>query len=141
VTTDRPLVLVEPYTHRPGGHWHRTLNAVAAAAVVSGRIACVIAPNGVTANTAVNLQAAGAVVVDGHGFRGEAALLLSAAGGVTAVSAALGQLPGRHHLPLPVRRLPHQLTLVARCLAEAASLRTARQIPARYTPVPGRSWS
>ncbi|MFI9206124.1 hypothetical protein [Streptomyces sp. NPDC053048] len=121
MTADRPLVLIEPGAHRLGGHHPRTLAALAAARPGS----VVIAPYG--AADPGPLRQAGARLITGA--RGPAtAVLLAAAQWATAVSAAGQRLFASRRWPLALRRAPHQVTLIARCLTEAACLRTARRL-------------
>ncbi len=115
--TGGPLVLVEPYANRLGGHHHRTMVALAKARPGS----LVIAPHGIATETARALCTAGARLAIGRaGHR--AGFLLAAARLVSGISAAGQRLLGSRRWPV---RLPHQVTLLARCLAEASALRTA----------------
>lgn len=118
--TPRPLALVEPRAHRAGGHHQRTLTALARA----HGAALVVAPHGATAEMAAALDAAGARL--DAGVRGLAARMLrGAADTVAAVAEVAGRaVAGRRG---PVRRVPHQITLLARCLAESACVRSARR--------------
>ncbi|GAA0488779.1 hypothetical protein ABZ951_30270 [Streptomyces sp. NPDC046215] len=119
MTTEPPLVLIEPGAHRLGGHHPRTLAALAAARPGSW----VIAPYG--AADPAPLRQAGARLVTGA--RGPAAaVLLAVAQWANAVSAAGQKAFASRRWPLALRRAPHQVTLLARCLKEAACLRTAR---------------
>ncbi|MCD9145877.1 hypothetical protein [Streptomyces albireticuli] len=121
MTADRPLVLIEPGAHRLGGHHPRTLAALAAARPGS----MVIVPYG--AADPGPLRQAGSRLVTGT--RGPAAaVLLTAAQWASAVSAAGQRLFASRRWPLALRRSPHQVTLIARCLTEAACLRTARRL-------------
>ncbi|MEU9737228.1 glycosyltransferase [Streptomyces sp. NPDC048002] len=118
-----PLVLIEPYANRLGGHHQRTLTALAQAR--SGSLA--IAPHGIAPEAVRDLREAGARLVTAPAGR-LAALLLAISRLAAGLSAA-----GQHAFrsgpwPRCVRRLPHQVTLIARCLAEASALRTARQL-------------
>jgi hypothetical protein len=114
------LVLVEPGAHRPGGHRHRTLAALARA---DGHT-LVVAPQGVTAETRAALETAGARLT---GPAGAAPGLLAAGGRTTAALASAGRrLFASRRWPTAVRRLPHQVTLVSRCLTEAACVRAGR---------------
>ncbi|GAA0393296.1 hypothetical protein [Streptomyces luteireticuli] len=121
MTAEPPLVLIEPGIHRLGGHHPRTLAALAAARPGS----LVIAPYG-TADPAPLRQADARLITD---TRGPAAtVLLAAAQWAHAVSAAGQKAFGSRRWPLALRRAPHQVTLIARCLTEAACLRTARRL-------------
>ncbi|MFI0741193.1 hypothetical protein ACH4PU_24415 [Streptomyces sp. NPDC021100] len=114
-------MLIEPYAHHLGGHHPRTLAALAAARPG----ALVIAPHG--AADPGPLRRAGARLVTGA--RGPAAaLLLTAAQWANAVSAAGRKAFASRRWPRAVRRAPHQVTLLARCLTEGACLRTARRL-------------
>ncbi|UQI49850.1 hypothetical protein M1P56_35770 (plasmid) [Streptomyces sp. HU2014] len=126
MTCDGPLVLIEPYAHRLGGHHQRTLAALAAARPGS----LVIAPYGAAGPAPLRL--AGARLVTGA--RGPAAaVLLAAAQWAHAVSTAGQRAFASRRWPRPLRRAPHQVTLIGRCLTEAACVRTAR----RLVPGPG----
>ncbi|MFD6340227.1 hypothetical protein [Streptomyces sp. NPDC060131] len=115
------LVLIEPYAYKVGGHHQRTLLALARAR--PGTL--VIAPNGIARPTAAGLREAGAQVVTGAaGCR--AGLLLRVAGPLARLSWAGQRMFRSGRQPRAVRRVPHEITLVARCLVEAAALRTAR---------------
>ncbi|MEV8335066.1 hypothetical protein [Streptomyces niveus] len=117
-----PLVLVEPYAYRLGGHHQHALLALARAR----RGTVVIAPNGIARQTAAALREATAeVVTGGAGVR--ARVMLRAAGLLARLSWAGQRLFRSARWPLAVRRSPHQITLLARCLVEAAALRTARR--------------
>lgn len=118
----RPLVLIEPYAHRGGGHHQGTL-----AALVSVRPdSLVIAPGGLSEDLGPLVRSGTRVIV---GPAGPAAkILLAAARASARVSAAGRQVLASRHWPPTVRRFPHQITLLARCLAEAACLRTARRL-------------
>ncbi|MGA5270297.1 hypothetical protein [Streptomyces lydicamycinicus] len=118
--TGRPLVLIEPYADRLGGHHQRTLVALAQARPGS----LVIAPHGITREAVTALREAGArLMTTPAGLR--AAVLLAASRLVAGLSTA-GQRVFRSRLwPRLLRRLPHQITLVVRCLTEASALRTA----------------
>ncbi|MEU3599976.1 hypothetical protein ABZ714_14800 [Streptomyces sp. NPDC006798] len=118
-----PLVLIEPYADRLGGHHQRTLVALARARPGS----LVMTLNGVARDSATPLWDTRArVVVEpvGHTAAG-----LLAASRLVAGAAAIGRrLVRSRRWPDRLRRLPHQITLVARCLAEASALRTARSL-------------
>lgn len=55
------------------------------------------------------------------------ALLAAAAASTAALAAAARRVFASRRWPVAVRRLPHQVTLLARCLAEAACVRTGRR--------------
>ncbi|MFD3921471.1 hypothetical protein [Streptomyces sp. NPDC058595] len=117
-----PLVLVEPYAYRLGGHHQHALVALARAR----RGTVVVAPNGIARQTAAALREAGAVLITGAvGVR--ARVLLRAAGLLARLSWAGQRLFRSSRWPVAARRSPHQITLLARCLVEAAALRTARR--------------
>lgn len=115
-TASGPLVLIEPYAYRLDGHHLRTLVALARARPG----ALVIAPNGIAREAASGLREARARLVTAAAGPG-GGLLLRAAGVLARLSWA-GQRIVRH------RRWPRQLTMLARCLVEAAALRTARRL-------------
>ncbi|MFF1693515.1 hypothetical protein ACFVXC_07825 [Streptomyces sp. NPDC058257] len=122
-----PLVLIEPYAHRLGGHHQHALVAIAQA----GPGTVVVAPYGVGAEADTALRAAGALVA---GPVGPAARVLFVAANTAAVLSAAGRrVFASRRWPTGLRRAPHQITLLARCLIEAACLRTARHI----APAPG----
>ncbi|MFF8867931.1 glycosyltransferase [Streptomyces sp. NPDC015139] len=117
------LVLIEPYANRLGGHHQRTLTALAQARPGS----LVIAPQGIAPEAARDLREAGARLVTAPA--GLPAAVLLAVSRLAAGLCAAGQRVFRSPLwPRCVRRLPHQVTLIARCLAEASALRTARRL-------------
>ncbi|MGW1617058.1 hypothetical protein ACWCQZ_48455 [Streptomyces sp. NPDC002285] len=116
------LVLVEPGAHRPGGHRGHALTALAAA---HGNTV-VVAPYGVAAETRDALLAAGARVTVPTGT--VPAGLAVASTYTAAFAAAARRVFASRRWPGAVRRLPHQVTLLARCLAEAACVRTGRRI-------------
>ncbi|MFG3410151.1 hypothetical protein [Streptomyces sp. NPDC048142] len=118
-----PLVLIEPYADRLGGHHQRTLEALAQARPCS----LVIAPHGIAREAMAGLREAGARLVTapaGH----PAAVLLAASRLVAGLSRAGLRVFRSRRWPRFLRRLPHQITLIARCLAEASALRTARRL-------------
>jgi hypothetical protein len=120
--TAASLVLIEPGAHRLGGHRHRTLTALARA----HREAVVVTPHGLAAETRAALEAAKARVA---GPSGMLPIVLLAASRVVAATAEAGRWAFASRCwPAAVRRLPHQATLVARCLVEAACVRTARNL-------------
>jgi glycosyltransferase involved in cell wall biosynthesis len=122
-----PLVLIEPYAHRGGGHHQRTLVALAAARPGS----LVIAPGGFADDPGPLLRAGARVAVGPAGLVAKTLLVVARAAERASVTSRKA-LTSRHW-PLTLRRIPHQVTLLARCLTEAACLRTAR----RLAPRPG----
>ncbi|KUJ54558.1 hypothetical protein ACZ90_66275 [Streptomyces albus subsp. albus] len=118
-----PLVLVEPYADRLGGHHQRTLVALAQARPGS----LVIAPHGAAQETITALRKVGARLV-ATPTGGPAATLLAASRLAAGLSTAGKRAFGSRRWPHVLRRLPHQVTLVARCLAEASALRIARRL-------------
>ncbi|MFD8481832.1 hypothetical protein [Kitasatospora sp. NPDC059673] len=121
-----PLVLIEPYAHRGGGHHQRSLTALAAA--YPG--ALVIAPEGIAGGPGPLVRAGACVAAGPTGSAAKA--LLAAARAAARFSVTGQQVFDSRSWPVKVRRLPHQFTLIARCLTEAACLRTAR----RFAPRP-----
>ncbi|MGA5411770.1 glycosyltransferase [Streptomyces lavendulocolor] len=118
-----PLVLIEPYANRLGGHHQRTLVALAQAR--PGTL--VIAPHGIAAESVRSLREVGSRLVTGSAGRAAGGLL--AAVRLTAALSAAGQRVFRsRRWPRRLRRLPHQVTLLARCLTEASALRAARRL-------------
>ncbi|MDH6134202.1 glycosyltransferase involved in cell wall biosynthesis [Kitasatospora sp. MAA4] len=118
----RPLVLIEPYAHRPGGHHQRTLAALAAARPGS----LVIAPCGLADGITVPKETQARAATGPVGLA--AAVLTGGASAAEHISALGRRVFTSRRWPQAVRRLPHQVTLLARCLTEAACLRTARQL-------------
>ncbi|MFF1484567.1 glycosyltransferase [Streptomyces sp. NPDC058319] len=117
------LVLIEPYADRLGGHPQRTLAALAAASPGS----MVIAPHGMAAEAMAALRETGARLVTAPaGCR--AAVLFAVGRFAAGVSAAGQRVFGSRRWSRVLRRLPHQVTLVARCLTEASALRSARRL-------------
>ncbi|MBA0053759.1 glycosyltransferase [Streptomyces sp. AJS327] len=117
-----PLMLIEPYADRLGGHHQRTLTALAQARPNS----LVIAPHDAAPETAAALREAGARLVTAPS--GLPARALLAASRRASVLSRAGQRAFRsRRWPRALRRLPHQITLIARCLTEASALRTARR--------------
>lgn len=122
MTPAGPLVLIEPYAHHTGGHHSHALAALAAARPGS----VVVALRGVGADARSALCTARATVVRAAG---SPAYVLLAAARATALLSALGQRAfGSRRWSTALRRIPHQVTLVARCLTEAACLRTVRHL-------------
>lgn len=125
-----PLVLIEPYAGRLGGHHQRTLVALAQARPGS----LVIAPHGITRETVAALREAGARLMTAP--TGLPAAVLLATSRLAAGLSAAGQRAFRsRRWPRLVRRLPHQITLIARCLTEASALRCARRLEPRADAV------
>ncbi|MFI6658068.1 hypothetical protein ACIBL8_21395 [Streptomyces sp. NPDC050523] len=120
--TAPPLVLVEPNLHQLGGHRHRTLAALAAA----HGSALVVAPYGVAGETRDALEAARAQVSAPTGA--VPAVLASAATAAAALARMARRAFASRCWPSALRRLPHQVTLVARCLTECACVRTGRRL-------------
>ncbi|MDO0914135.1 glycosyltransferase [Streptomyces sp. DT2A-34] len=118
-----PLVLIEPYAHRLGGHHQHTLTALAQAR--PGSLA--IATHGTARETATVLRQVGARLITAPVGR-PAAVLLAASRLMAALSTAGQRIFRSSRWPCRFRRLPHQITLIARCLAEASALRTARRL-------------
>ncbi|MFI5942463.1 glycosyltransferase [Streptomyces uncialis] len=119
----RPLVLIEPYADRLGGHHQRTLVALARARPGS----LIITLNGIARDASTELRDTRArVVVEPVGHT--AAGLLAASRLATGAAAIGRRIVRSRRWPDRLRRLPHQITLVARCLAEASALRTARSL-------------
>ncbi|PJN33919.1 hypothetical protein CG717_05115 [Streptomyces sp. CB02613] len=118
-----PLVLIEPYADRLGGHHQRTLVGLAQARPGS----LVIAPRGVARDTVAALREAHAQLVTSPARRTAAALLAASHLAAGLSYAGLRAFRSRRW-PRLLRRSPHQVTLIARCLAEASVLRTARRL-------------
>ncbi|MEU1172108.1 hypothetical protein [Streptomyces microflavus] len=118
-----PLVLIEPYANRLGGHHQRTLVALAQARPGS----LVIAPRGLARDAVAALREAGAPLATAPAGR-RAAVLLAAARLAAWLSAAGQRVFRSRRWPRRLRRLPHQITLIARCLTEASALRSARRL-------------
>ncbi|WP_030802150.1 glycosyltransferase family 1 protein [Streptomyces sp. NRRL S-337] len=117
------LVLIEPYADRLGGHHQRTLVVLAQAR--PGTL--VIAPNGIARGAAGFLREARARLVTAPVGR-PAAGLLGAARLAAGLSSAGQRIFRSRRWPRVLRRMPHQITLVVRCLTEASALRTARRL-------------
>ncbi|MGW7359637.1 hypothetical protein ACWGI0_24140 [Streptomyces sp. NPDC054802] len=118
-----PLVLIEPYADRLGGHHQRTLVALAQARPGS----VVIAPHSAAREATTGLREAGARLATRPAGAPAAALL--AASRLAAGLSWTGQRVFRSsRWPRLLRRLPHQITLVARSLVEASALRTTRRL-------------
>ncbi|GGN39109.1 hypothetical protein GCM10012285_15840 [Streptomyces kronopolitis] len=117
------LVLIEPYADRLGGHHQRTLVALAQAR--PGTL--VIAPNGIARNAVGALREAGARLVTAPVGR-PAAGLLGAARLAAGLSSAGQWIFRSRRWPRALRRMPHQITLIVRCLTEASTLRTTLRL-------------
>ncbi len=117
------LVLIEPYANRLGGHHQRTLVALAQARPGS----LVIAPHGIASESVRALHEADARLVTAPA--GSAATVLLAVSRVVAGLSAAGQRVFRsRRWPRRLRRVPHQITLLARFLTEASALRSSRRL-------------
>ncbi|MCC0580575.1 glycosyltransferase [Streptomyces rhizosphaericola] len=118
-----PLVLIEPYANRLGGHHQRTLVALAQARPSS----LVISPHGIATEAVRALREADARLVTAP--VGLAATVLGAVSRLASGLSSAGQLVFRsRRWPGGLRRVPHQITLIARCLTEASALRSARRL-------------
>ncbi|GAA2668410.1 MULTISPECIES: hypothetical protein [Actinosynnema] len=128
MTAPPVLVLVETDPAEVSGHWHRQALALDAAARTQGIRVLLITPSGIGAAAREGLAAAGLAPVTTP--RGVGAVLLwwSARALRGAADAAAWAGRRRH------RRFPHQWMLLARCLAEAAALRTARALTGHRQP-------
>ncbi|MCZ0978667.1 hypothetical protein O1L60_03890 [Streptomyces diastatochromogenes] len=114
-------MLIEPYAHRGGGHHQHALTALAATGP-----SLVVAPVGLSGELGP-LARSGVRVATGP--EGAAARLLLAVARVAERVSAIGRRAfASRRWPRAVRRHPHQVTLLARCLTEAACLRTARRL-------------
>ncbi|MFF8577284.1 hypothetical protein ACF05R_01015 [Streptomyces albidoflavus] len=128
-TAPGPMVLIEPYAHRGGGHHQRTLAALAAARPDS----LIVAPGGLSEDSAPLVRSGARLATDPTGPAAE--ILRAAAQAAVRVSAAGRKVFASRRWPQAVRRSPHQITLLARCLTEAACLRTARHLAPRASSV------
>ncbi|MGW4270917.1 glycosyltransferase [Streptomyces seoulensis] len=118
-----PLVLIEPYANRLGGHHQRTLVTLAQSRPGS----LVIAPHGIASDAVRALREADARLVTAPA--GPVSTMLLALSRLAAGLASAGQRVFRsRRWPHGMRRVPHQITLIARCLAEASALRSARRL-------------
>ncbi|WP_098008694.1 glycosyltransferase [Streptomyces sp. sk226] len=118
-----PLVLIEPYANRLGGHHQRTLVALAQARPSS----LVISPHGIATEAVRALREADARLVTAP--VGLAATALGAVSRLASGLSSAGQRVFRsRRWPGGLRRVPHQITLIARCLTEASALRSARRL-------------
>lgn len=118
-TGSRSLVLIERDATSLGGHWYRAALALTRAARHRGRSVAVVALGGIDAHACAELTRAGAEVITSPDRAALTARVLHhlARRGIQTSRAA--RRPCRH------RRFPHQITLLARCAAEAAALRVA----------------
>ncbi|WP_030246441.1 glycosyltransferase [Streptomyces sp. NRRL S-350] len=117
-----PLVLIEPNAHRGGGHHQRTLAALAAARPG----AVIITPEGIADGPGALLRSGACITA---GPVGTAAKALMAGARTAAYVSTTGKRAfGSRRWPVALRRLPHQVTLIARCLTEAACFRIARRL-------------
>ncbi|MET9917420.1 hypothetical protein ABZZ04_10085 [Streptomyces sp. NPDC006435] len=123
------LVLIEPYAHRGGGHHQRTLTALAAARPKS----LVVVPGGLGEDLDPLARSGARIAVGPSGPT--ARILLGAARAAERVSTTGQRAFASRRWPQRVRRVPHQVTLLARCLTEAACLRTARRLAPRAAAV------
>ncbi|MFB7636244.1 glycosyltransferase [Streptomyces sp. NPDC056149] len=118
-----PLVLIEPYANRLGGHHQRTLVALAQARPGS----LVIAPHGIASDAVRALREADSRLVTAPA--GPVSTMLLALSRLAAGLSSAGQRVFRsRRWPRRLRRVPHQITLIARCLAEASALRSGRRL-------------
>lgn len=115
-----PLVLIEPHAHRGGGHHQHALTALATTG------AClVVAPAGLSEELGPLVRSGTPIAAGADGAA--ARFLLVAARAAERISATGRRAFASRRWPRPARRLPHQITLLARCLTEAACLRTAHR--------------
>ncbi|MFE5076982.1 hypothetical protein [Streptomyces halstedii] len=124
-----PLVLIEPYADRLGGHHQRTLVTLAQARPCS----LVIAPHGIVREAVTALREARVRLLTapaGH----SAAVLLAASRLVAGLSKAGPRVFHSRRWPRFLRRLPHQITLIARALQRRRPCRP----PAGWSPAPRR---
>ncbi|MEV7433365.1 hypothetical protein [Streptomyces griseoviridis] len=121
-TAPGPLVLIEPYAQRGGGHHQRTLAALAAERPGS----LVIAPGGLSEDLAPLVRSGVRVAADPAGPT--ARIFMAVARAAARVAAACQRVFASRSWPQTIRRSPHQVTLLARCLTEAACLRTAGRL-------------
>ncbi|MFE3379484.1 glycosyltransferase family protein [Streptomyces anulatus] len=123
-----PLVLIEPHAHQGGGHHQHALTALAATGTC-----LVVAPAGLSEELGPLVRSGAQIAAGPDGAA--ARFLLAAARAAERVSATGRRAFASRRWPRPVRRLPHQVTLLARCLTEAACLRTARRRAPRAAAV------
>ncbi|MEU5401665.1 hypothetical protein ABZ348_20485 [Streptomyces sp. NPDC005963] len=119
----KQLVLIEPYAGLLGGHHQRTLVALAQAR--PGTL--VIALNGIAPDAVATLRGVTARLVT-RPVGLVSVIVLTASRRVARVSTLVRRVLHSRHWPDRLRRLPHQITLIARCLVEASALRTARRL-------------
>ncbi|MBO4207721.1 glycosyltransferase [Micromonospora echinofusca] len=115
-TAGVPLVLIEPAASSVGGHWFQAAVRLARQCAAEGRACTVVALGGIEPTARAALHRAGARVVGGVGREPSERSLWVASRLLGCVGRLTGRL-ARH------RRLPHQIGVLARCLAEAAALR------------------
>ncbi|MFF6884641.1 hypothetical protein ACFY9F_15830 [Streptomyces sp. NPDC012421] len=127
-TAPEPLVLIEPYAHRGGGHHQHTLTALAATGA-----SLVVAPAGLGEGQGPLVRSGARIAAGPDGAA--ARFLLAAARGAERASTAGRRAFASRRWPRAVRRLPHQVTLLSRCLTEAACLRTARRLAPQASTV------
>ncbi|GAB7105285.1 hypothetical protein JCM4814A_35990 [Streptomyces phaeofaciens JCM 4814] len=127
-TVPGPLVLIEPYAHRGGGHHQHTLTGLATTGA-----SLVVAPAGLNEDRGPLARSGARIAAGPDGAA--ARFLLAAARTAERVSTASRRAFTSRRWPRPIRRLPHQVTLLARCLTEAACLRTARRLAPRASAV------
>jgi glycosyltransferase involved in cell wall biosynthesis len=123
------FVLVEPNLHLLGGHWSDGVPRLADAARTRGADTLVLAPNGIAPETRERLRDSGAAVSTSEDGRRDVAAAYRRA------AAALDVLHASWRRRRPRSWRPFQLTLLSRCLREAAALRHARHLPGRVVPV------
>lgn len=123
-----PLVLIEPHAHQGGGHHQHALTALAATGTCM-----VVAPAGLSEELGPLVRSGAQIAAGADGVT--ARFLLAAARAAERVSATGRRAFASRRWPRPVRQIPHQITLLARCLTEAACLRTARRRAPRAAAV------
>ncbi len=115
--TAAPLVLIEPAAGSVGGHWFQAAIRLAQQCAAEGRPCTVVALGGIEPTARVAFHRARADVIGCVGREPTERSLWAASRLLGRASRLAGRL-ARH------RRLPHQIGALARCLAEAAALRT-----------------
>lgn len=118
-----PLALVEPHADRRNGHPSRTLLALAQA---HGN-AHVIVPPSTAPGLFNDLQQANAHVVT-RAIGRRSRLLAVVGHAVNGAGVSTGRIVRSKRWPDRLRRVPHQVTLLGRCLEEAAAVRTAHRL-------------